>query len=185
MNSKKLAVILPGTGYNKDKPLLYYSITMFTKKGYEICYVDYSNYFAGVNYRDPDQMNAVTGKAYDYAADILDKVHFDEYDKIVFIGKSFGTLVGAKYASERGLAVYQIWYTPVMETYEYANGDIIAFMGDNDPMAEVGAATEKAKENNIPLHIYPNANHSLATGDALTDIDTLRDVMRCVDEIKF
>ena len=183
MNFKKLAVILPGTGYNKDKPLLYYAQTIAIKKEYEIVNVDYDKFFVGVNYRNPDEMNAVADKAYEYAAERLDSINYREYDKVVFIGKSFGTIVGARYATEHNMAPTQIWYTPVMDAYENAAGHIVAFMGDKDPIADVDAARKKAKEKGIPLHVYPNANHSLATGDALVDIDALRDVMTITNEI--
>lgn len=182
MNSKKLAVILPGTGYTKDKPLLYYATTIAMKKGYDIVSVDYDKFFEGVNYRNADEMNAVADKAYGYAAQKLDEIDFSQYTTIVFIGKSFGTIVGTTYALEHGLNLQQVWYTPVMEAYEKATGRIVAFMGDKDPIANVDEALLKAKEKEIPLHVYPNANHSLATGDALIDIDTLKDVMTITDE---
>ncbi len=182
MNSNKLAVILLGTGYTKDKPLLYYAITIAKKKGYEIVSVDYDKFFEGVNYRNKNEIDAVTGKAYQYAAGRLDEIDFGKYETVVFIGKSFGTIVGTTYASEHDLALKQVWYTPVMEAYEKATGSIVAFMGDKDPIANVEDALSKAKEKEIPMHVYPNANHSLATGDALTDIDTLKDVMTITNE---
>ena len=182
MNSKKLAVILPGTGYTKDKPLLYYGTTIAMKKGYDIVNVNYDKFFEGVNYRNKDEMDAVTGKAYEYAAKKLDEIDFSQYETVVFIGKSFGTIVGTTYASEHDLTLQQVWYTPVMEAYEKATGRIVAFMGDKDPIADVEDAISKAKEKEIPLHVYPNANHSLATGDALTDIDTLKNVMTITNE---
>ncbi len=169
MNSKKLAVILPGTGYTKDKPLLYYAATIAMKKGYEITNVDYDKFFEGVNYRNKDEMDAVTGKAYQYATQKLDEIDYSLYETVVFIGKSFGTIVGTTYASEKHLSLKQVWYTPVMEAYEKAIGRIVAFMGDKDPIADVGAALSKAKEKDIPLHVYLNANHSLTIGDELKE----------------
>ncbi len=182
MNSKKLAVILPGTGYTKDKPLLYYGATIAMKKGYDIVNVDYDKFFDGVNYRNKEEMDAVTGKAYGYAAKMLDAIDFNRYETVVFIGKSFGTMVGTTYAAEHNLNLDQVWYTPVMEAYEKATGRIVAFMGDKDPIANVDEALLKAKEKEIPLHVYPEANHSLATGDALIDIDTLKSVMTITNE---
>ncbi|WP_029231183.1 dienelactone hydrolase family protein [Butyrivibrio sp. VCB2006] len=182
MDSQKLAVILPGTGYTKDKPLLYYASTIAMKKGYEIINVGYDKFFEGVNYRNKDEMDAVTGKAYQYAAKRLDEIDFSQYETVVFIGKSFGTIVGTTYASEHNLDIKQVWYTPVMEAYEKAIGEIVAFMGDKDPIANVDDAHRKAKEKEIPLHVYPDANHSLATGDALIDIDTLKSVMTITNE---
>ena len=41
MNKKRLAVIFPGMGYHKDKPLLYYSLKLVQGKGYEIINIEY------------------------------------------------------------------------------------------------------------------------------------------------
>ena len=182
MNSTKLAVILPGTGYTKDKPLLYYATTIAMKKGYDIVSVDYDKFFESVNYRNKDEMNAVADKAYQYATKRLDEIDFTRYTSVVFIGKSFGTVVGTTYASEHNLTLKQVWYTPVIEAYMKACGEIVAFMGDKDPIAGVDEALSLAKEKAISLHVYPDANHSLATGDALIDIDTLKNVMTITNE---
>ena len=37
MNKKKLAVILPGTGYTPFMPLLFYATNLAEEKGYDIC----------------------------------------------------------------------------------------------------------------------------------------------------
>ncbi len=177
MNSKKLAVILPGTGYTKDKPLLYYAATIANKNGYDIIDIDYDKFFVGVNYSNEDDINAVVEKACQYAAKRLDDVDFGQYTTIVFICKSFGTMVGTTYAFEHNLTLSQIWYTPVMEAYEKATGRIVGFMGDKDPVVNADEAIVVAKEKEIQLHVYPDANHSLETGDALVDIDILKEVM--------
>ena len=39
---RKIAVIFPGVGYNKDKPLLYYSGKLAVKCGYELIHLDFS-----------------------------------------------------------------------------------------------------------------------------------------------
>ncbi len=179
---KKLAIILPGTGYTKDKPLLHYASKIAVKKGYDVISVDYDRFFDGVNYRSKEEMNAVAGKAFAYATEHLDELDFDEYDSVAFIEKSFGTIVGARYAAEKGLNPYQIWYTPVLEAYEYATDRVVAFMGDEDPVAAVEEARKRAEEKGIPLHVYPKANHSIETGDVLTDIDILKDVMAISDK---
>ena len=38
----RLAVILPGIGYHKDKPLLYYATKLVKAKGYKVICIDYS-----------------------------------------------------------------------------------------------------------------------------------------------
>ena len=41
MNDKKLAVIFPGIGYHKDKPLLYYAAKLMQNKGYDVINIEY------------------------------------------------------------------------------------------------------------------------------------------------
>ena len=44
MGKKKgLAVILPGIGYHKDKPLLYFASKLMKAKGYDIINIEYSD----------------------------------------------------------------------------------------------------------------------------------------------
>ena len=96
--------------------------------------------------------------------------------------KSLGTIVGAKYAAQHNCTPDQVWYTPVPEAYEYVKGNVLAFMGDRDHVMNAEEARKKAAEKNLPLHVYPNADHSLATGNTLTDLDILKDVMTVTGE---
>lgn len=182
MNSKKLMVVFPGMGYHKDKPLLYYTWKLASAEGYDIQYVDYLEFFKGVKYGDAGMHEAAL-KAYERTKEILNRLDFSQYTTVVFAGKSFGTLMGAKYASERGIHPRHIWYTPVMDTYEHGAKDAIAFIGSKDPLSDVGAMQTVAQEQGIELHIFEGGNHSLETGDVERDLRTLQDVMRFTKEL--
>ena len=54
MNKKKLAVILPGTGYTPFMPLLFYAANSAEERGYDICWVDYCPIFAEAKSRGAD-----------------------------------------------------------------------------------------------------------------------------------
>ncbi|MCR4702098.1 MAG: hypothetical protein K5665_00355 [Saccharofermentans sp.] len=81
-SGKKLAVIFPGAGYNKDRPLLYYSREILEKEGYEIINIEWEDYVK---------------TRYDQASEVLDNIDFEEYDDIVFVCKSIGTEVSSTY----------------------------------------------------------------------------------------
>ena len=181
MGSKKVMVVFPGMGYHKDKPYLYYAWKLATEKGYEILHVDYLEFFKGIKYSDAEMHDGAL-KAYEKTKVILGEVDFSQYETVVFAGKSFGTVVGARYAAERGLKVKQVWYTPVAETFEYRADDAIAFTGSADPIADTAMLREKTAERGIPLHVYAGGNHSLETGDVARDLETLEDVMRVTKE---
>lgn len=181
MNSKKLAIILPGTGYHKDKPLLYYGAKMALEKGYDVQYVDYLDCFNGIRYTD-EEMAEASVKAYAKTEETLNRLDFTQYIEVVFIGKSFGTLMGAKYASEHKVKARHVWYTPVLETYDYGIHAAIAFTGTKDPIADTALLQAKAAEYKIKLFTYTDANHSLETGDVIHNLEILQDVIKISKE---
>lgn len=181
MNSKKLAIILPGTGYHKDKPLLYYATKLAIQAGYDIQHVNYLEFFEDINYWAPEMAEAAD-KAFAKAEKVLGALDFSQYTDVVFIGKSFGTVVASIYVEEHKLSASQIWYTPVIETFDHPSKDVIAFTGTKDPIADTELLREKADKFDIPLHIYEDVNHSLETGDAIKDLETLQAVMQITKE---
>ena len=172
---------MPGTGYHKDKPLLYYGAKIAMSCGYEIQHVDYLEYFKGIRYTDKEMAEAAV-KAFAKTEEVLAGVDFSQYEDVVFMGKSFGTVAGAKYAAEHALKAKQVWYTPVVETFKYRADDAVAFTGSSDPIADTAMLTEKTAERGIPLHVYEGGNHSLETGDVARDLETLQDVMHLTKE---
>ncbi len=174
---KRLAIVFPGIGYHKDKPLLYYSTKLALAKGYEIIHIEYHDLPAKVK-GDAVMMKKAAEIACEQTEQQLKDIPFDEYDDILMIGKSIGTVVGAKFASDHALQARQLWYTPVEATFLFATeAPIIAFIGESDPWSDLSKVRSEAAVHKIPLYTYPAANHSLETGDALTDIATLKDVM--------
>ena len=49
--------------------------------------------------------------------------------------------------------------------------------GDADPWSDVAEVKRIAGKQNIPLHSYPDCNHSLECDDIEKNIDILKDVM--------
>lgn len=176
-STRKLAVIFPGMGYNTYGPLLYYSGKLAKADGYELMidieYHDLPQKIRG----DIKLMQEAAAKAYECVESELSGIDWSAYTDILFIGKSIGTVVAAKYNQEHKIGARQIWYTPVEATFKYADGTIEAFIGDADPWSDIENVKELAASSGIPLHIYPGCNHSLESGDVLGDIRTLSDVM--------
>ena len=169
---KKLAVIFPGAGYNKDRPLLYYSREILEKDGYEILVIEWE-----------DQVRT----RYDQASDILDNIMFDEYEDVVFVSKSIGTEISSTYVAKHDLKVRQIWYTPLQETFNACCGDIeegsiIAFIGTKDERSNVYQIKIKAEKLKIELHVYEDCDHSLECKDESKNREVLDDVMKITSE---
>ena len=87
----KLAVIFPGIGYSADKPLLHYSRRLAEKHGYEVIILPYSGFPRKVK-GDRKKMEECFHIAVRQSRKMLSDVNFPEYDDILFIGKSIGTV---------------------------------------------------------------------------------------------
>ncbi|MGI6055869.1 MAG: alpha/beta hydrolase [Bilifractor sp.] len=175
----KLAVIFPGIGYHCDKPLLYYSSRIAKNLGMEIVKVPFRD-LAGKKglIGNEEKMHRVFEEAREQAEEILKKIEWDRAEEPVFLSKSIGTAVAASYARDHGLCARHIYYTPVAGTFAFMEkGSGIAFHGTDDPWVETEAVRRGCREKMVPLYITEGANHSLETGDVMTDLQNMRNIM--------
>ena len=195
----KLCVLFPGVGYTNLKPLLYYSGKIAIHEGYELLQINYSNLPVKIG-RDKEKMKEAFEIALSQAEDQLSQVRWDEYEDIIFVGKSIGTVIAA--ASGKGIKakikteihekknlvettvnIRYIYLTPLKDTFTYAESRSgIAFFGDADPWSEMEDIVNGTHRLEIPLHIYEGGNHSLETGEVKKDIEILGDVMKYIKE---
>lgn len=177
---KKIAVIFPGIGYNPDRPLLYWGRKLAVQDfGYEAVNVPYGHFDKKTNIRGNEAaMQEAFDTAMSQAEEILWDVDFAQYDRILFISKSVGTAVAAAYAARHGLATDNLYYTPIEQTFQVIRPESgIAFHGTKDQWTE-GVPIEKlCEENRIPVHLIPDSNHSLETGDTMADLKNLVHIM--------
>ena len=180
MGDKKLAVLFPGIGYHCDKPLLYYSARLARAAGYEVLPVPYAGFPQKVR-GDGDRLRASFEIVWTQAGEMLKAVEWADYRDVLFIGKSIGTIVGARCATEKGLPARGVLLTPLVETFPFVAGPAIAFHGTADPWAETRAIAAACEAKGVPLYLTEGANHSLETGDALKDVRTLEETMQRID----
>ena len=175
----KIAVYLPGIGYHCDKPLLYYSRHIATKLGYgNSRNVNYT-YKAGNIRGNAEKMKEAYEALFLQTEAELSDIDWSEYDDILFISKSIGTIIAASYAKKYELeGARHILYTPLAQTYLFAPCCAIAFIGTADPWSNINEITHLSSENHISLTTYEGCNHSLECDDTLKNIDVLKDVMQ-------
>ena len=186
----KICVLFPGIGYTTELPLMYYSGKMALEMGYDLVKLSYHDLPSGIKGNSEKKKEAFH-IAFHQSVEQLEGVDWSRYDEILFVGKSIGTIIAAKYGQMNGLnelfgfsdnankKIKYIFLTPLVETYDYihpASG--IAFHGNADPWAETDMIVKKSDENDIPLYIYEGANHSLETGDIIKNIEYAGDVMQ-------
>ena len=180
MTERKLAIFFPGVGYTTDKPLLYYSRRLAAGLGYEIRLLSYGGFPRGVM-GDREKMAECWRLALAQTEEELSDVDLSECGDILFVGKSIGTILAARFAAKSPAAdrIRLVLYTPLEDTFSYTFGPALAFTGSADPW--VGRSQSRipalCRERNIPCTVLPGADHSLETGDPLADIGILRDVM--------
>lgn len=194
----KLAVYFPGVGYHCDKPLLYYARKVTAACGFEqhitLSYTTQIRDLLG----NPANMKAAFLELYEQAEATLARTAafpLPQTDsnlrqsagdscgnEILFISKSVGTSIAARYASEHNIPCRHILYTPLAETFAFHPRNGIAFTGTADPWTTTAVIRQKCQEHQIPLFLYENANHSLETGDVFRNLDIMKEVMQKTEE---
>lgn len=180
----KLAVLFSGIGYTCDKPLLYYAGKLALNYGYELKRVEYGNFPAGIK-GDQEKMKAAFESALTQTEEILKDVDFGQYEDILFISKSVGTVVAACYRQKYHIVCRSIFFTPLEETFMFIEAPFaggILFHGTKDPWVRDSSVIRKGCERiGQPLYITENGNHSLETGNVALDIANLQKIMEQVE----
>lgn len=170
----KLCVIFPGMGYTCERPLLAGAAELAREAGYEVIPLTFTGLMKGDK---KDLSTETTSQAFVQAAEALTGVNFAAYERVVFIGKSIGTMVCTAYSESRRLDVQHILFTPLKGTFDYTANNACAFHGTKDPWAPTAAIKRLCAEKGVKLYLYPGANHSLITGDEETDSRYQADAM--------
>lgn len=179
---KKLCILFSGIGYNCSRPLLYYSARLAEKKGYEVIRLDL-NGFEKDAFGDDEKIRKCASHALSQSLERLENVKTGDYEKTVLIGKSIGTYAALGVNDTLGLNAQCILLTPLPVSLELSCTGAYAFHGTSDKWADTTSLAAKCHDNNITLFTYENANHSLETGDTLTDIKNLESIITTLDSI--
>lgn len=174
----KIAVYFPGIGYHCDKPLLYYSRSIAYKLGYENSRnVNYT--YKAENIRGNDEkMKEAYEILFSQAEAALADIVWAEYDDVLFISKSIGTIIAAAYAKKYGVkCVKHVLYTPLIQTFLFEPEHAVGFIGTADPWSNIDEVIRLSKANHVPLTVYEDCNHSLECDDPLKNLEILKDVM--------
>ena len=175
----KIAVYFPGIGYHCDKPLLYYSRSIACELGYK----NYRNisykYNVGSIRGNDEKMKETYEVLFSQTEAELADIVWSDYDDILFISKSIGTIIATSFAEKYGLKhARHVLYTPLAQTYLFAPNHAIGFIGTANPWSNTDEIIRLSNANHIPLTIYDGCNHSLECNNTLKNIENLKDVMQ-------
>jgi phosphoglycolate phosphatase len=178
----KLCILFPGIGYHCDKPLLYYTGKLARSKGYEVKALKYSGFDTSVKDNEDKMRNAAKLALSQSKAQLAD-IDLSVYEKIIFIGKSIGTVACLAYREDVRINAECVLLTPLLQTFEMPSDNCTAFHGTADQWADTSALRTICQQKNVPLCEYDEANHSLETGDVMTDLKYLRNVIEKIERL--
>lgn len=181
--SKKrmLAVVFPGVGYHVDKPLLYYSRKLIQALGYEVINIEYDSFPPNIK-GDVYKMKKAFFTALSNTEEQLKNIDFYGFEKVVFISKSIGTIVASEYDRMHSVGAKHIYYTPVAQTFNSISDKSIVFHGTSDNWVDTSIVKDGCENKNIPLIVIENANHSLETGEVMTDTQNMAMIMKATKD---
>lgn len=176
MEDKRIVVIFPGRNYSADKPLLYYAGFKFEVRGYEKLVIDYGDIAIKA-----DSLSEFMDNIKDSILIQLDEINISDYNDIVFVSKSIGTIVAGWSDEMLGKKAKHIYLTPVTETLPYIkrNKNIITVIaGTDDKQLDSGILNEHCLREGIDLKLINGVGHNLEVwGDMNKNIEILKDII--------
>ena len=157
-----LAVILPGIGYTLDRPLLDYSKKLCVELGYDVLPIEYGFQAARKDFVEGD-FHIVAEETYK----LLKLSLKPEYKKIIFIGKSIGTIVQIilenKLIEEKyDFDFVNIYLTPVNKTVELGiKRESLVVSGTSDVLINEASIEKIENINDIEFIKIDKGDHSL------------------------
>ncbi|KAB7790830.1 hypothetical protein F7D09_0746 [Bifidobacterium leontopitheci] len=179
------ALLMPGTGYNCDRPLLYYTAMALIENGW---YVDRLDVDADLSKTPASRIFAMLEDAVDeWVGDVRRTTQGDP--TLLVVGKSLSTFI---YPHVDAIGVPMALLTPVFSPADFDPArSVIPVPGDDGyrkgvspvaPLICAGTAdplyaAARARRLSGDIHEYPNANHSIEVpGDWRTSLSYLEDV---------
>jgi len=172
---KNLIVLFPGTGYTVDSPLLYYAEFKYYVRGYESVKINYGDCI-----QQDIPWDEVIENCKIHVYEQMKDVDFSKYDDILFVSKSFGTLIAGWLADKLEINIRHIYLTPLNETLQYLkNGNNISIViaGTKDHYMDANILKEHCEQEEVKLELIEDAGHSLEImGEMAINIDILKRV---------
>lgn len=158
---KKLAVVFPGNGYHNDRPLLHHATNLMKGFGFEVIDVEY-----GLFPKDSN-MDGACELVKQYAQEYLCQVHWEDYDQIVFIAKSLGTVAAGYIAAQLAYPIGCLMLTPLPQTLPYLKKEQqMVFYALNDPYCDAALIKSYCQTHQIESFCFTN-EYSIEPTDTL------------------
>lgn len=158
---EKVAVIFPGRGYNTKRPLLYYAKMVMAENGYDVLELDYGTF------KDRQDMPDAAPQAVEISLKAIQAFKVMDYKEIVFISKSFGTIVSGIVAqqldkTDEKTKIRQLFMTPLRETLPYmTKQNWEAIIGTDDKYTRPEEIHALGWDTDPRVHLSKMGSHAL------------------------
>ena len=171
-----IAVCFPGTGFTCKEALFERLASDFFARGYEIVRLDFSH----IPFREIETLEEAVALAQRAVKRQLMHIAFSEYEDVVFISKSLGTILAAQYERDNDLSPRQLYLTPLNKTLMLIRPEsrvIAMVLGTQDRFLTGRALMSFCEPRNMTCCLIEGVDHSLKD-----DMDTAR-TARIIDQI--
>ncbi|PQZ46626.1 MULTISPECIES: alpha/beta family hydrolase [Bacillus] len=171
--SKTICFMFSGSGYNYDKPLFYYSTMLMLENNIDVVHIHYS-YDEQVMKKPMEEITKIMMD--DINPVIIEVLKNGQYNNLMFLGKSLGTIPIANDLMKREeyLQSKMILLTPLLtfdtifDSILHSDHEGFLVMGDKDHQYNA-SQMERLEQSNLKIEIVKNANHSLNVGEFETE----------------
>lgn len=173
--SNTLTILLPGNNYTIWGPVLYYATNLSFELGFDTLLIEYGYQKTNRDY-DKKNYDDIIKETYE-AIELAFKRK--KYEKIIIIGKSFGTSIASHFIEkiEKDHEVILVGITPTQKGIEGLNTrKSIVIVGDKDPYVSYDDLKALKKKENIKVHIVQGAAHDLDVGSVEKSIEEMRKI---------
>ncbi len=154
---KKAVILFPGVRYSCDTPLLYYAGKVFCSRGYEKIEISYGEAILSTKNLEQKILD-VRG----FVVEQLRNARLEQYEDVVFVSKSIGTVFAGWSAAQIDHPVRHIYLTPLEQTLPFLHAETdIAIGAGKDEYLDAQRLEAYCSDHQIPLTIYPNVGHRL------------------------
>lgn len=154
--NKKIVLSFPGSR-GSEIPLLYFAAKHYEDLGYEKVFVN-NPIIQDTSYE------VLLNTLIENAKTIIESLNLSEYDNVVFIAKSIGTVVACKIKEIYNLNAQLILFTPIEDTLKYIKSDnniLLVSLGTKDRIIEWNIVKSLCETENINCYIEENVGHRM------------------------
>ncbi len=149
---KKIVVLFPGVR-GTEIPLLYFCGKVFEDRGYEKLFI-----------QPPADKPIGFESLFKSAVSVLEPLHLSEYDSVVFVAKSMGTVVAGTVKEQFGIPAALVFLTPLEETFRFirkGNDVLFVAMGSEDKHTDFEAVQSLCAKEKINFYVEHGVGHRM------------------------